>query len=356
LTSQRLVAAVLGAAVVAGVVALAWFVYGTPGAASDALSGDARTGAFAPEGEPRLIEIEPGESAQAIGARLEDEGIIRSGRLFEVLVSLTGVGGALEAGVYEFEPGTPAVEAVDRIASGRTASRQVLFPEGLRMEEMAEILERNGVTTAAAFTAALNKAEYDFPFLDEVPSDSLQGYLFPASYEFVRDPGAPLVVETMLLGFQDNVADSLQLEGQALTLAEVVTLASIVEREAATPEERPIIASVFLNRLRLDIPLQADPTVQYALTADPANVAAHGWWKEALTFDDLRFDSPYNTYVYAGLPPGPIANPGLASMEAVVAPAQTDYLFFVARDDGTHVFAETLEEHLMNVERYQPPG
>jgi UPF0755 protein len=133
----------------------------------------------------------------------------------------------------------------------------------------------------------------------------------------------------------------------------VITLASIVEREAVVASERPLIAAVFLNRLRAGIPLQADPTVQYAIAADPASVATYGWWKKELTLDDLKVDHPYNTYVHAGLPPGPIASPGLDAVEAVVRPASTNYLFFVSRNDGTHVFAETLEEHERNVAQYQ---
>ena len=159
----------------------------------------------------------------------------------------------------------------------------------------------------------------------------------------------------MLRAFQDNVAGRLSLETQSLSLFEVVTLAAIVEREAVVAEERPLIAGVFLNRLRLGIPLQADPTVQFALTTVPGNVEQYGYWKQGITLDDLAFDSPYNTYVYAGLPPGPIANPGLSSIEAVIRPATTEFLFFVAKGDGSgeHVFAETLEEHLQNVAREQ---
>ena len=197
------------------------------------------------------------------------------------------------------------------------------------------------------------KSRYGTPFLQQVPSDSLDGFLFPASYEFSRSVTAQQVVETMLKGFQDNVADKVQLEGQDLSLEQVVTLASIVEREAVEPSERPIIASVFLNRLRAGIALQADPTVQYAVAQSNASVAQYGYWKKELTLDDLQIDSPYNTYVRPGLPPGPIANPGLASINAVIRPARTNYLFFVAKNDGTHVFAETLEEHLRNVEQYQ---
>ena len=132
----------------------------------------------------------------------------------------------------------------------------------------------------------------------------------------------------------------------------VVTLASIVEREARLAEERPIIAAIFLKRLRQGMPLEADPTVQYALGSDPQSVAAYGYWKKDLTQRDLEVDSPYNTYRRTGLPPGPIANPGLDAITAVIRPAQTNYLYFVAKEDGSHAFAETLEEHLRNIELY----
>jgi UPF0755 protein len=146
-----------------------------------------------------------------------------------------------------------------------------------------------------------------------------------------------------------------QLEGQDLTLEEVVTLASIVQREAGTLSEMPTIASVFLNRLRLGIPLQADPTVQYAIVSGGPISAGDGYWKKELSLDDLKVDSPYNTYTNPGLPPGPIANPGLDAITAVIRPATTNYLFFVAKGDGTHAFAETLEEHERNIAQYQQP-
>jgi UPF0755 protein len=303
-------------------------------------------------GEPLIFTVSDGESAGDIGAALESQGIIRSARLFEVLVALNGVGSDLEAGEYEFDHGMTAVEVVHRIAAGKTASRAITIPEGLRVEEIGQLLEANDVVTRDAFLSALGSAGYQEPFLQQVTGD-LQGFVFPARYEFGRQTTADQVVATMLHGFETNVFDHLQLEGQQMTLEQVVTLASIVEREAATAEERPIIASVFLNRLRLGIPLQADPTVQFAVAADPASVEQYGYWKKELTLDDLKIDSPYNTYVNGGLPPGPIANPGLDSVLAVIRPATTNYLFFVAKDDGTHVFAETLEEHEANVDQYQ---
>ncbi len=331
-----------------------WFAYRTPGAV---MGGSAPQIEAAPvAGRPVTITVSKGESATDIGNALAAAGVVRSSRLFEVLVGITGVQNALEAGEYQFEPGLPAIEVVRRIAEGKTASRQVTIPEGLRVEQVGELLEKNKIVSKQDFVAALVKSRYNVPFLAQVPGDDLEGFVFPASYAFSPNESATQVVQAMLQAFQDHVADKIQLEGQNLTLAEVVTLASIVEREAATPSERPVIASVYLNRLRAGIPLQADPTVQFALASDPANVAKYGYWKKALTLGDLKFASPYNTYVHGGLPPGPIANPGLASIEAVIRPAHTDYLFFVAKGDGTHVFAKTLSEHLKNVEKYQPYG
>jgi peptidoglycan lytic transglycosylase G len=342
---------VFTAAVAAGA---GWFVYNTPDTVSD---GDAPRAVATLEagGEPVLITVQSGASAKDIGGELAARGVIRSGRLFEVLVGLTGVQNSLEAGDYEFDRGVPAIEAVHRIAQGRTASRGVVFPEGTRAEEMGEILEQRGIVTKQQFLDAVAAGGYNEPFLSQIATGRLDGFLFPAGYEFNRDTDAGQVVATMLRAFQDSVADSLQLEGQGLSLFDVVTLASIVEREAVVTEERPLIAAVFLNRLRIGLPLQADPTVQYALTLAPGSVEQFGYWKKDLTLDDLQYDSPYNTYVYAGLPPGPITNPGLDSMQAVVRPANTEFLFFVAKGDGSgeHVFAETLEEHLENVAREQ---
>jgi UPF0755 protein len=352
--TYRVVAAAVAAFAVALTAGLAWFMIGTPGSIfSD--EAERPVPPLATGGPPLIVTVKQGESAKAIGAELERQGVIRSKRLFEIMVGLRGVQNSLEAGDYEFDLGTPVIEVVDRISTGKTASRDVVIPEGRRVEEAGEILEKAGVITKDAFLAALVKSQYDEPFLQQVSASGLEGFVFPAKYEFRRGAKPAEVVDTLLLGFQTNIADKVQLEGRELTLEQVVTLASVVEREAQTPSERPIIASVFLNRLKAGIPLQADPTVQYAVAnANPAGVLQYTYWKKELTVEDLKLDSPYNTYVNAGLPPGPIASPGLASIQAVVRPASTDYLFFVAKGDGTHAFAETLEEHLRNVEKYRP--
>ena len=351
--TYRVVVAVVAVFVLAMTAGLAWFVMETPGTIFSG-APERRVTPIAAGDAPVIVTVKQGESAKTIGAALQERGVILSSRLFEIMVGLRGVQNSLEAGVYEFDLGTTAVEAVDRIAHGKTASRYVVIPEGRRIEEVGEILQQAGIVSKQAFLDALVKSQYNEPFLQQVSADSLEGFVFPAKYEFPRGATVDQVVDTLLLGFQTNVADRVQLEGQDLTLEEVVTLAAIVEREAQTASERPIIASVFLNRLRAGIPLQADPTVQYAVaSADAASVQQYTYWKKELTVDDLKIDSPYNTYLYGGLTPGPIANPGLASIQAVVRPATTNYLFFFAKGDGTHVFGETLEQHLRNIEQYR---
>jgi len=178
-----------------------------------------------------------------------------------------------------------------------------------------------------------------------------------ATYSFAHNVTAQDVVSAMVKALADRLTPDLvrQAAAEGMSVQQLLTLASIVEREALLPEERPVIASVYLNRIREDMNLQADPTVQYAVTAIPGNVSRFGYWKQELTMSDLQYDSPYNTYARKGLPPGPICNPGLDSILAVVHPAQTDYLFFVARPDGSHAFSRTFDEHERNVQRYLRP-
>ncbi|OGO50820.1 MAG: hypothetical protein A2148_03890 [Chloroflexi bacterium RBG_16_68_14] len=310
-----------------------------------------------PGGETVIVQVEQGDSARDVGEKLEDAGVIQSARLFRVLTSLMGVGDDLVTGDYEFERGETALSAVRRISQGVTAPLIVTIPEGLRAEEIGELLERRGVISADEFRRALGD-EYQVSFLAELPPGAgLEGFLFPATYGFSRETSGHQVVQQLLDAFDQRYRERLLPElaaADARPLYEIVVLASIVEREARVPEERPLIASVFLNRLELGLPLQADPTVQYALGNDPESVRQFGYWKQELTLADLLVASPYNTYVNVGLPPGPIANPGLDSLLAAVRPAETNYLFFVARPDGSHVFAETLEEHRRNVCEIDP--
>jgi UPF0755 protein len=329
-----------------------WQITGTPGSVlNEELPTVVPTST---PGEPVLISVQAGESAQEVGDKLEDEGVISSALLFRVLAALEGYDQKLVAGDYEFEKGMPTLEVVERIRRGQTAPLVVTIREGLRAEEIAELMESKKVVSAEDFLQAIQQW-YEFSFLYSKPYwATLEGYLFPDTYFFHRNMTAEEVVQQILENFDQRFDADLRQEAAdaGLSLRTVLTLASIVEREAQVPDERPIIADVFLKRLRRGMPLEADPTVQYALGNDPASVAKYGYWKQELTQADLEADSPYNTYRNAGLPPGPICNPGLASIEAVIRPAQTDYLYFVARADGSHVFAETLEEHLRNIEEY----
>jgi UPF0755 protein len=239
--------------------------------------------------------------------------------------------------------------AVLRISQGIVASNVVTVREGLRSEEIGQVLAEQGVVSAADFQAALGE-QYDASFLVALPPGAgLEGFLFPATYGFARSATAHDVVQQFIDAFEQRYVEEIEPIIGTRSLYDTVTLASIVEREAVKPEERPIIASVFLNRLAQGMGLAADPTVQYAVAGDPASVAQYGYWKQELSLDDLAIQSPYNTYVNAGLPPGPIANPGLDSILAVLQPADTDFLYFVARPDGSHAFAATAEEHQRNV-------
>ncbi len=235
-------------------------------------------------------------------------------------------------------------------------------PRACASSRSRSLLQQRGIVSADDFLAAANSiastgTQIDTDLLSDRPtSATLEGYIFPATYSFDRNVTANQVVLMMVQALSDRFTPELRQEArnEGLDLHQVLTLASIVQREDVLPEEMPVIASVYLNRLAIDMPLQADPTVQYALTARPGDVQEYGWWKKSLSLDDLKYDSSYNTYVKNGLPPGPIANPGMAAIMAVIHPAKTNYLYFVARNDGSHAFAETFEEHEANVQKYQP--
>lgn len=342
------VAASLAALLCTGVAV--WLVWQSPGAIDDA--GPYRPPATTP-GPAVRVRIDPGESPEEIGQRLEDMAVIDSAAQFEVLVALMGYDRMLQAGEYEFDQHTPALQAVYRIRMGQLSPRLVTVVEGWRLEETADAVAAQGVSRDE-FLAAAKVGTYDYPFLAGLAEgDSLEGYLFPATYPVGSLDKPEDIVRRMLDAFQQNVPAEVEQKAAdlGLTLHEAVTLASIIEREARVPEERPVMAQVFLSRLRLGMPLEADPTVQYAI-ATPESVRLYGYWKQGLTRSDLEAASPYNTYRFRGLPPGPICSPGLDSILAAVNPADTNYLYFVARPDGSHAFAETLDEHLKNVEKY----
>ncbi len=304
----------------------------------------------------QVVTVRPGSSASDIGANLQQRGLIRSGLAFRLAAEQAGVGSTLAAGDYELSRSMSTSDIIQVLARGQV-KRGLLatIPEGWRSEQIADRLDATGFASRDDFLRAVG-APVSVPGVDllgTAPPATLEGYLFPETYEVPQAVAGPKAAELMVRMFSQRVGTVLRAQPESkLTPHEVLTLASIVEREAKQASERATIASVYLNRLAASLPLQADPTVQYAVaTHDGPAAGAYHYWKQDLTPADLRIDSPFNTYVVAGLPPGPICNPGEASIRAVLQPASTSYLYFVATTDGsgTHLFARTLDEHNANV-------
>ena len=294
----------------------------------------------------QFVEIPQGAGSLGIGERLVAAGVVRDMATFRTAVSMSRKGRQLKAGEYRFDRELTPFEVIDKLARGEVYVITVTFPEGLTVAEMARIVEAHGLGTAAAFVQA---AKDPAPIRDLDPAaKDLEGYLFPETYALPRRTDAARLVRLMAARFEKVFTPELRQAAAArnLTVRQVVTLAAIVEKETAKADERPLVAAVYTTRLRIGMPLQCDPTVIYALVKA-------GRYDGNLHKDSLSFDSPYNTYRYPGLPPGPIASPGRASLEAAVHPADADYLYFVSRNDGSHAFARTLEEHNRNVQKFQ---
>lgn len=327
-----------------------------------------------PAGEdasPVTFVVQPGETAAQVAARLEEEGLVVNGEVFRRFMTYQGLDRTLEAGTYRLRANMTMHDIAQALQHGSADTVTVTIPEGWRMEQVAWLLEQQGLVRADDFLAVARTAQYDYPWLaDRPPGATLEGFLFPDTYQLPTETTPAAIVELMLVNFDAKAAPEIttRLAGKQLfevqtgqyrpmTLYDVIILASIVEREAVVPDERPIIASVYYNRLdpahveETALRLSADPTVQYAKGYDPQT---GNWWNPMLPGEGQTIDSPYNTFKVQGLPPGPICSPGLASILAVLNPAQTDYLYFHAIGDGSHVFAATLEEHLKNQQQYSP--
>lgn len=292
---------------------------------------------------PRVVDIPAQEGFLAIARRLRDAEVVRSAEAFVALGVLRGSARSLRAGEYEFPRGTTTLTALRLLESGKVRLHPVLHPEGATLTELARAMEQQRLAPAAEIL----RVATDPAFLRGagVEGASLEGYVFPDTYYFTRG----LSPEQLLLRTVQRLRAKLtpEIVGRArergLGVHELLTLASIIEREAVVHDERRVISAVFWNRLQLGMPLQADPTVQYAV----------GKERRALTRADLATDHPFNTYTRTGLPPGPIASPGLAAIEAALDPAPVQYLYFVARDDQRHHFSTTVAEHNAAVARYR---
>ncbi len=300
-----------------------------------------------------VVEIPAGASTAEISALLKEHGLIKSEEIFRALARVARRDGKLKAGEYRLSPGMSLAAILDKLERGEVIVRSLTIPEGLTAEDVARLLEERGYAERSEALAAFSdisilREAFGAEALPPGPGGPdvrypLEGYLFPDTYHFTGHPSARQLAAIMVRRFREAWTPEMARRARELGLDvhQVLTLASIVEREARVDAERSIIAGVYWNRLRLGMRLDADPTVRYALRKQRA----------PLVRQDLDVDSPYNTYRRVGLPPGPIASPGLASIRAVLFPADVPYLYFVARPDGTHDFSVTLAEHNRKVAR-----
>ncbi len=298
-------------------------------------------------GQTVVITVPQSASSSVIGRILHEQGLVHSAWFFNFYTRLKGVDGKLKAGRYTFHTAQSLPEIVNELVKGPAGDRVFTVPEGFTLKQIAELLEREGLVTRQDFLAAAAGDRFDYPFLQGLPPgpNRLEGYLFPDTYRVGSDASAHEIIDLMLSRFAQKLKEMdyyRKAKAAGLTLHQAVIIASMVEREARVDRERPLIAGVIFNRLKLNMPLQVDATVQYAL----------GSHRAKLYYKDLEVDSPYNTYLIRGLPPGPIACPGEASLLAAVQPVKTSYLYYVARPDGTHAFASTLDEHNANKRKY----
>lgn len=298
---------------------------------------------WGPYGKGGTVYIPKGTSVDRIAKELEGAGIIRNTWSFKLLLRLKGEDKKLQPGEYEFGPKVATREVIRKLVAGERVVRRLTIPEGYNFEQIAQMLAAKGIAPEAQIKRAFRDPKY----LGQLgfPAESLEGYLFPATYEYDRGTTLEDLLTRMIQTFKDNFTPDLKSRAiqSGWTLPQVVTLASIIEKETGQASERPLIASVFQNRLQIGMPLQSDPTVIYGLENYDGNIRKR----------DLSDPHPYNTYVHVGLPPGPIASPGKDSLKAVLYPAQTQYLFFVAKGDGSHQFSTNLEEHNEAVRKYQ---
>ncbi|HET9401526.1 MAG TPA: endolytic transglycosylase MltG [Candidatus Acidoferrales bacterium] len=292
-----------------------------------------------------IVDVPKGDSVRGIARLLEQQGVIRNRYSF-ILLARRSANRKLEAGEYYFtQPQTPS-QVFDTIASGRIFEVSITVPEGFNTLQIAELLSQNALVDKDEFIAATKDISSIRDFAPAAPS--VEGFLFPSTYEFPHHVSAQEVIATMTAHFRAEWASLTAVDpaSDGRSVQQVVTLASLVESETPKQAERPLVARVFLNRLKIGLPMQCDPTVIYALELA-------GKYDPPLTSADLRYDSSYNTYRHPGLPPGPITNPGEASLRAALVPAAVDYLYFVADTQGGHLFSSTLAEHNRNVARYR---
>lgn len=301
-------------------------------------------------GAEQPFTIQSGESVNSVAFRMEENGLIRDAAAFRLYLIYAGIDQTMQAGTYSLNPGLTPLEIANIIQNPLSQEVTFVILAGWRAEEIANLLPTSGLSVTPGEFMALVKAPVGLQLPAGLETGkSLEGFLAPGEYLLRRDISTQVLVQSLIDRFEQELTPDMRagFERQGLSLSQAVTLASIVEKEGVVDDEHPMIASVFLNRLAIGMKLDSDPTVQYALGY---NQDQHTWWTNPLSFADLQTDSAFNTYVYAGLPPHPISNPGLSALQAVAYPAQSPYYYFRARCDGSglHAFARTYEEHLQN--------
>ena len=287
------------------------------------------------------VVVEQGDTLESVAQKLDEAGLISSSSLFELEARFGGNATEIKPGEYQFEPGQDGEEILEALSSGETGTTyEVVIPEGLTLEQTAQKLAEQGGVSAEEFAAAARETDYEYAFLDDPAIESTEGFLFPKKYEFQDDASAEEIVDRLLEQYliETQSLDFATTQKRLnLTEYEILTTASLIEKEAAGPEEQPVVASVIYNRIRARIPIQVDATILYAL----------GEPKDRLSLDDLEVDSPYNTYKNTGLPPGPIASPSRGAIQAALEPSDTDYLYYVLEPGGgEHFFTDDYEEFL----------
>ncbi len=290
------------------------------------------------------ISIAPGATLKQISNNLESHNLIRSASAFRLLANIRKKQTHIQAGEYELSQSMLPTDILKTITSGKTILHPVTIPEGYRIKEIAELLSKKILIDKEIFIK--ESRDRDLIQTLDINSDTLEGYLFPETYHFSKHTSEKKIIQTMLNTFKQKIASQAildQVENSKMSMHEIITLASLIEKETGKNEERKHISSVFHNRLKKNMRLQTDPTVIYAIEEFDGNIRKK----------DLNIDSPYNTYRHKGLPPGPIASPGIESIVAALNPTNTNHLYFVSRKDGSHHFSSNLEEHNRAVKKYQ---
>ncbi|WP_285717238.1 endolytic transglycosylase MltG [Pelosinus sp. IPA-1] len=301
----------------------------------------------APVAEKAVIVVKTGMAANEIGELLYQQGIIKSVLAFHAVAKMQGLANSLQAGEYVINKNMTIQQIVAMLAKGETVYQQITIPEGYTVDQIAKLIQEKQLGSAEKFKALAKKSNvFSYPYMMNYNANivyKVEGYLFPNTYQISKGATEEQLLNMMLTQFDKEFSESMRERATAIGLSvkDVIILASLVEKEAQIEDDRPIIAGVFLNRLKQEMPLQSCATIQYIL----------GYPKVELSVEDTEISSPYNTYQHMGLPPGPIANPGMAAINAVLYPKETSFIYFVADKQGTHHFSKTYEEHLAAIEQ-----